>query len=358
MVTMLTTIRLQQFRSYRDASFEISPGVNIVVGPNASGKTNLLEAVLLLARGSSYRAKDSQLVQSGADWARLDADLPTQHRTIKLSGPNMAKSFEFDGQQLARLHHSRMLPTVLFEPNNLFLFGGAPEARRAFLDDLIEQTDPSYASIRKQYRRVLAHRNALLKHSPHDIAQQLFVWNIRLSELAGQMVQRRTALVAFLNERAPALYGSLASDQKQLGLTYLSRFPLAGYETALLHKLDSSVALETARGFTLYGAHRDDLQATLNEKPVEAVASRGEIRSIVLVLKLLELAILAERTGKQPLLLLDDVFSELDSHRRQALTKHVAGYQTFITTTDADVVIQHFTNCHIIPLNAPAANHS
>ncbi len=349
---MITTIRLQQFRSYRDASFEISPGVNIVVGPNASGKTNLLEAVLLLARGGSYRAKDGQLVQFDASWARLDADLPSHHRTVKIAGEDAVKTFEIDGQKLARLHHSRLLPTVLFEPNHLFLFSATPDARRAFLDDLIEQTDPAYANIRKQYRRVLAHRNALLKRSPRDISQQLFVWNLRLSELAGQMVRQRVALVTLFDTEAPALYTSLANDQKKLGFAYLSRFPLEGYETALLKKLESSVELETARGFTLYGAHRDDLLATLDGKPVSEVASRGEIRSILLVLKIMELTILEQKTGQRPLLLLDDVFSELDARRRQALTKHVANYQTFITTTDADVVIQHFTNCNIIPLNA------
>src|SRR6266513_1370059 len=101
---MITGIRLQHFRSYSDASFEIGPAVNIIVGPNASGKTNLLEAILMLARGSSYRAKDGELVQFGAEWARLDADTPGQHRAVKIQG---SKAFEIDGQALARLHQSR-----------------------------------------------------------------------------------------------------------------------------------------------------------------------------------------------------------------------------------------------------------
>ncbi len=349
---MLTAIRLQQFRSYTDASFELSSGVNIIVGPNASGKTNLLEAVLVLARGGSFRAKDGQLVQFAAEWARLDADLPSHHRTVKIAGQDTVKSFEIDSQKLARLHHSKLIPTVLFEPNHLFLFGAAPDVRRAFLDDLIEQTDTTYANTRKQYRRVLAHRNALLKRAPHDVTQQLFVWNLRLSELAGQMVRKRSALLVRFDADAPMLYSSLSNDQKQLNFAYQSRFPLESYETTLLKKLESSVGLETARGFTLYGAHRDDFIATLDGKPVTEVASRGEVRSIILVLKIMELALLEEKTGQQPLLLLDDVFSELDSRRRQALTQHVARYQTFITTTDADVVIQHFTNCNIIPLES------
>lgn len=349
---MITTIRLQHFRSYTDESFDISPAVNIIVGPNASGKTNLLEAVLLLARGSSYRTKDGNLVQFQADWARLDADLPSHKRVVKITGTGADKTFEFDDLKLSRLHPSRALPVVLFEPDHLFLFGGSPDMRRLFLDDLIQQINPNYAAIRKQYKRVLAHRNALLKRNPYDLVQQLFVWNLRLSELAGQIVQQRTALIDLFCGRAQELYTSLANDEKQLTFSYLSRFPLDNYESTLLKKLESSVEAEVIRGFTAYGPHRDDLGVFIDDRPVVEVASRGEVRTIILVLKIMELQILEEKTGIKPLLLLDDVFSELDTRRRQALTKHVSQYQTFITTTDADVVVQHFTECNIIPLKA------
>ena len=119
----IANIRLQHFRSYEDAFFELDPGVNIIVGPNASGKTNLLESVLVLARGSSYRVKDADLLQFKQDWARLDADIDGEKRTLKLmhNGTAVAKTYEFDGQKLSRLHPSRMLPVVLFEPDHLLL---------------------------------------------------------------------------------------------------------------------------------------------------------------------------------------------------------------------------------------------
>lgn len=128
--------------------------------------------------------------------------------------------------------------------------------------------------------------------------------------------------------------------------------PLEGYETSLLKKLEGSLELDIKRGFTGNGPHRDDLGVYLDGKPVIEVASRGEIRTIILVLKVTELKLLEDILGQPPILLLDDVFSELDTRRRQALTSYVSGYQTFITTTDADVVVQHFTDCNIIPLKS------
>jgi DNA replication and repair protein RecF len=355
---MITDLRLQHFRSYTDASFELDAGVNIIVGPNASGKTNLLEAVLVVARGSSYRANDAELVQFEAPWARLDADTATGARTVKLqSGPagKWLKTFDIDGQQLQRLSAQRTLPTVLFEPNHLQLLTGSPDLRRSFLDDLIEQTSLRFGPVRRHYRRVLAQRNALLKKQPHGLHEQLFVWNVRLSELGGQIARERMALIAGFNERIEELYGRLSARTHAVSLAYSTQFPADTYETALLHKLEASTDLDVLRGFTAYGPHRDDVRVELNGHAASESASRGETRTLVLALKILELQLLEDARGTPPLLLLDDVFSELDGRRRQALTSFVATHQTFITTTDADLVVQHFTSSNIIPLESTEA---
>jgi len=350
---MITDIRLQHFRSYEDASFEIDPGVNIIVGPNASGKTNLLEAILIVALGSSYKAKDAELVQFGSNWARIDAHTPSGARIVKFKAePTISKSFEIDDQVITRLHQSRTLPVVLFEPNHLLLLSGSPELRRSFLDDLIEQTEPGYGSVRRHYKRVLAQRNALLKKNPKGLAEQLFVWNVRLSELGGKMVRERNALVERFAERATELYGSLSGRENTIELVYATQFPVDNYETALLHKLESNLDLDVMRGFTASGPHRDDLKAQIDGHEVSEAASRGETRTLVLALKIMELQLLEQSRSMKPILLLDDVFSELDTVRRQALTQFVADYQTFITTTDADVVVHHFTTSSIIPLTA------
>ncbi|HYH74890.1 MAG TPA: DNA replication and repair protein RecF [Candidatus Saccharimonadales bacterium] len=349
---MLTDIRLQHFRSYEGAYFELDPGVNIIVGPNASGKTNLLEAVLVIARGSSYRVKDTELVQFDADWARLDATTMGEMRTVKLvrSGTGVSKSYEFDEQKLARLHPSRMLPVVLFEPNHLLLLSGSPDLRRTFLDDLLEQLDVHFGAMRKQYRRVLTQRNALLKKNPPNLKEQLFVWNLRLSELAGQIVKARVGLLQHFNASMSDLYSNLADRTYQVALEYATRFDVPAYETQLLHKLETSLDLEVMRGFTAYGPHRDDMAVLINGYPAQEAASRGEVRTLVLALKVFELQLLEDSRGQRPLLLLDDVFSELDSARRHALTSYLQVYQTFITTTDADVVAQHFAAANSIVL--------
>jgi DNA replication and repair protein RecF len=350
---MINNIRLQNFRSYADASFEFDPGVNIIVGPNASGKTNILEAVLVLSTGSSYRARDAELIRYDAPWTRLDADTPNGARVVKFqpgNGLKGLKSFEVEGQSLTRLTQNRTLPVVLFEPDHLQLLSGSPDLRRTFLDDLIEQVVPGYSATRRHYKRVLGHRNALLKRQPRDLREQLFVWNLRLSELGGKIVRERTQLTGRFSANLSELYTSLAGQDHEVSLEYVTQFPKQDYESALLKKLESSTELDIARGFTAYGPHREDISLMIDGHPVSDTASRGETRTLVLALKVLELRLLTELRGTTPLLLLDDVFSELDGRRRQALTSYVSDYQTFITTTDADVVIQHFTSSTIIPL--------
>lgn len=349
---MITDLRLQNFRSYTDASFELDASVNIIVGPNASGKTNLLEAVLVLARGGSYRAADAELVQFGAPWARIDADTPQGKRTVKLrqeTGERWVKSFEIDGQQLARLLPARQLPVVLFEPNHLLLLHGAPDLRRVFMDDLIEQTNPRFGAVRRHYKRVLAQRNALLKQQPRHLKDQLFVWNVRISELGGQIARERVLLLEQFTRHMNELYSGLSGTSHQVALEYVSQFAPETYETTLLKKLETAIDTDVLRGFTAYGPHRDDMAVLLNGHAAAKAASRGETRTLVLALKVLEARLITAVRGERPLLLLDDVFSELDGKRRQALTSFVADHQAFITTTDADVVLRHFTSSNIIP---------
>lgn len=346
---MIADIRLQHFRSYDDASFGFEPGVNVVAGPNASGKTNLLEAILVVSRGSSYRARDAELMQFGAPWARLEAHADTHDHVVKLQADGMTvKSFVIDEQPLSRLHPSKMLPVVLFEPNHLLLLSGSPDLRRSFMDDLIEQTDLRFGSVRRHYKRVLAQRNSLLKQRPRNLAEQLFVWNVRLGELGGQIARQRAELVAQLNKQISELYSEVAQHPTKVELEYASRFRPEQYESDLVHKLETSTELDAQRGFTAYGPHRDDLAASINGHPVQEAASRGEARTLVLALKLLELQLIEQARGTKPMLLLDDVFSELDSARRHSLTTFLRSYQTFITTTDADIVAPHTEHYQLI----------
>lgn len=350
---MITSLRLQNFRSYKDSAFEFGPGVNIIVGPNGSGKTNLLEGLLVIARGSSYRAKDPELITHHKNWARLDATTPTNHRIVKLTAqPTVAKQYEIDGHVYKRLSPTKTIPLVLFEPDHLLLLSGPPELRRVYLDDLLEQTLASFRLTRMHYRRALTQRNNLLKKRGIAAREQIFPWDVRLSELGDQIVQQRSRLVDQLQTQASDVYSKLAHHKTKIELHYETGLPLHNYASAFLHYLQQSFEIDCARGFTARGPHRDDLELKINGQSAQATASRGELRTAVLMLKVAELRLAETLSGQVPILLLDDVFSELDGGRRRALTRFLKNYQTFITTTDADVVVQHFTQtCNIIPLN-------
>lgn len=345
---------MQNFRSYGDESFEFGAGVNIIVGPNGSGKTNLLEAIQVLASGSSYRVDDGELIRFGQEWARLDAETNDGSRTLKLvsEGDRAKKSYIFGDKPYKILTRAHLLPVVLFEPNHLQLLHGQPDNRRLYLDNLLELLLPTFATTRKHYRRVLAQRNALLKSAHRPSKEQLFVWNLRLSELGGVIAGERTRLLGEIAEILPGLYAKIAgSKTAEVSISYKSKLPAEQYETALLRALEQNYELDVARGFTGAGPHRDDFVVTFDGRSAAEVASRGETRTALLALKIHELGLLEAKFDAKPLLLLDDVFSELDGKRRHALTEHLADYQTFITTTDADVVVQNFMDqCTVIPL--------
>jgi DNA replication and repair protein RecF len=341
---MISSLRLQNFRSYSDDSFEFDNGVNIVVGPNASGKTNLLEAVLVLARGSSYRVRDAELVQFGKPWARLDGNFEKHSRTVKLE--ESGKTFILDDKPFRRLSLERTVPAVYFEPNHLQLLTRGPDQRREFFDDLLERSLPGFKALSNGYKRTLAQRNALLKHHRRQALQQLFAWNIRLSQLGSQIAAARQQLTDDINDNLAKTYSQISKKKTKTEIKYDSQFPPANYASRMLHKLEAATDSDFERGFTAHGPHREDFNFYLNGQPAGQSASRGETRSLLLALKIFELGLIEAARGQKPMLLLDDVFSELDGSRRRALVERLKKHQTIITTTDAEAVLEYFSSVH------------
>jgi len=349
---MISDLRLQSYRSYGDATFEFGNGVNIIVGSNASGKTNLLEAILVLCRGSSYRAKDVDLIAFSAPWSRLDATALEGKRTVVLERKENTseKKYVIHSVPLKRLVLTKTLPVVVFEPDHLRLLSGGPERRREYIDGILEQTISGYAKLKRDYKRTLAQRNKLLK-SPYIRPDEMFVWDVRLSELAGKIVSYRTILITQLQEEISTIYRSLSQTENEITISYSSSCNISNYSTDLMKHLERNLHEDKLRGYTSYGPHRDDIDIKIDSHPAAVSASRGESRTILLTLKILELKIIEKSRNKKPLFLLDDVFSELDGSRRKALTNYLQDYQTFITTTDADIVVHHFMDkCRIIPI--------
>ena len=342
---MIAEIRLQQYRSYLDQTFKLQPGVNVVVGPNASGKTNLLEAIMVACQGGSYRAADSELITHNKNWARIDlTTINKDVRTVKITNQHKSDiEFIISGKRLKRLGYNHQLPLVFFEPNHLQLLFGPPELRRNYLDGILDQIKPGYKKNKHDYLKSLRQRNALLKSGQAN-TDNIFPWNIRLSQLGGFLATSRIGLVKELNEQINVAYRSLSNDTANITLTYSPSVLFDQYESLLLRKLEASYELDNLRGYTAVGPHREDFATKVNNKQVSTVASRGESRTIIIALKAIETDILKNYLSKTPLILFDDVFSELDINRRSGLTKFLMTHQSVITTTNADYLSSSLTN--------------
>lgn len=348
---MFQRVRLHQFRSYQEHEFALSPHVTIISGPNGSGKTNLLEALYVLSKGTSFRAADADLTQFTQPWWRIAGVLQDEtKRTVQFDTAKSTsrKQFVLDGAKRQRLSYQQKLPVVLFEPNDLRLLQGSPARRRLFIDTLIAQSEPLYGPLLGKYDRALRQRNNLLKSST-TTSDDLFVWNVSLSEYGARIVAFRQKYVALLRQHISKQYQAIARTQDEVTVSYPYYEEDSSVQQSLLAHLHNNEMRDKALGYTTVGPHRHDVLFFMNGTDVSVVASRGEARSMVLALKLIEVEMLRERRDTPPLLLLDDVFSELDKERRAALIELGATTQTVITTTDADV-IRRVSSHKLIPL--------
>ncbi len=341
---MIKTLRLQNFRSYADYTTELDDGVNIVVGPNASGKTNLLEAIYVANRGKSFRVSDKNLIKNGETWARIDVRGDDGRRAWKLEvkEEKPVRLFDVNDTQMKRLTKKYQQPTTLFEPNHLRLLSGSPETRRAYLDQILSQTDQEFSDALRKYGRALKQRNSLLKQTYNTTQDDMFVWDVKLSEYGAVVYGKRIELIKYINTVVADKYSKIARSKTKIVLEYVSTISSKDYVSGFLKTLQETLAEDKMRGFTTHGPHREDFKVYMNGEESSVMASRGETRTLVLALKLIELKLLEDELEQKPLLLLDDVFSELDGKRRKALTEHISKYQTLITTTDAEAVIEHF----------------
>lgn len=361
-------LSLEDFRNYTRGSIELAPGLNLIVGPNAQGKTNLLEAVHCLGGLGSPRTQDSALVREGAERAVLHADVTRGERTVhidlevKVGGGSRALLNKTPVRSVRDL--GEVCVSVFFGPDELSLVKGSPEGRRRFLDDLVVKLRPARDSLRREWERVLRQRNALLKSAPRvrtaSTDATLEVWDESLVNAGAALTAARLQAIGWLVPHAERRYRSVAGHTG-LELGYVSSWVEDGFAAAALEapdaidadalrkmlatKLDEVRVKELERGISLAGPHRDDVLVRLPGTDSAVLldarthASQGDQRTAALALKLGEHDLLSDSLGDQPILLLDDVFSELDPARRAWLAGSVATVgQTLITTTsDADV---------------------
>lgn len=333
-MTTIKKLRVQNIRSHEVFEIELSPNVTVITGPNGSGKTSLLEALYIALQGSSFKGSDNDALRQDSPWWNIEVLFTSgdkrviKYDPLKTSGK---KQFVIDTKTNYRLPQKSKLPVVLFEPEDLRLLNGSPTRRRQFIDRFISQLNPLYGISLRKYDRALRQRNNLLKRFQTP-PEQLFAWDIALSEHGSYIIEQRIAFIEQINSKLGDAYREIATNQDEVTVHYSHTF-VGDIKQKLLNELEGRIERDRMLGSTSVGPHRHDIIFQLNSSPALSVASRGESRTIVLALKFLEVAIIEQLSGSKPLILLDDVFSELDLARQTALSTTIKSHQIVITST-------------------------
>ncbi|QIL49985.1 DNA replication/repair protein RecF [Weissella coleopterorum] len=350
----LLSLELDNFRNYQNLAVEFSPGVNVFLGENAQGKTNLLEAIYVLALARSHRAhSDKELI----GWTQKTAEIKgiVERRTGKTP---LSLAFNPKGKK-ARMNHLDQaklanyigqMNVILFAPEDLNLVKGSPQIRRQFIDREFSQMSPKYLYIANQYRAILKQRNQYLKQlSHHENTDELFldVLTEQLITYGSELIERRLKLIQQLDAAAAPIQAAITKDQEHLKIEYVSQLSekdlsdIKMIQSSLKQHFDRLKKREIQMGTTLLGPHRDDLKFMVNDHDVATFGSQGQQRTTALAVKLAEIDLMKAETGEEPILLLDDVLSELDSTRQtHLLTAMQDRVQTFITTPSLNDITQ------------------
>ena len=342
----LRSLELRQFRNYEEFELETPEELTILVGPNAAGKTNAIEAVQLLTAGRSFRRPQwGDLVEWGRERASLKIRAEGEQREVEIGllvETGGKHTYAVNGQAKRRLSEVvGIVPSVVFTPEDLGLVKGPAEARRDAIDSLGEQLSATFASLRKDFGRVVRSRNKLLREGAPD--RELDPWSQQLVSFGSRLMVHRVRLLLRLGARLTEKYAELANGEK-LALAYDSNTGEVTEETdadriaeEMYRELHRRAGEERARQVTLVGPHRDDIAFEIAGRNARAFSSQGQQRTAAIAWKLAEVGVIEEVAKKKPVLLLDDVMSELDEVRRRALTEVVQrNVQTFVTTTNIE----------------------
>lgn len=333
----VTRLWLTDFRNYEAA--ELAPaadGLTVLIGPNGEGKTNLLEAIGYLTTLESFRGSPAEaLVRAGCERAIVRAEADRGGRSLLIEAEIPARGAARVQVNRQRLRRARdllgALRATVFSPDDLELVKGGPAGRRRYLDEAVVAADPRQDQLRTDLDRVLRQRNTLLRQSggrlTPEIELTLDVWDSKLAAVGEGLAAAREQLVDLVGPALGKAYDQVAGTAADIGVSYRRSWP-----GSLAEALAQSRGDDLRRGVSTVGPHRDDLELTIAGMPSRTHASQGEQRSLALALRLAAHAVVAETTGSPPVLLLDDVFSELDPERSEALVAHLPAGQAFLTT--------------------------
>lgn len=364
----ITKLQIENFRSYENYIFEFDAHkpITLFIGANGQGKTNLLEAIYLLSIGRSFRTSQSEdLIQWEQDYCRIRGVVEAGGEDVNLEifrsvRPIAQKNFRKNEVNMRHSNYLGNFLTVLFHPEDLNMLYLSPSLRRRYLDIVLSQSDRHYLQALSKYKKVVSQRNALLRQireaqmkgfSQTALLEDLDVWDTELLLYGSQVTEKRLAFVHFLSQHLSSFYNSIADTTSEVGIEYFSKIipaassappaaPLSLPDIQIYYSeiIASRRPLDVIRAETTIGPHRDDLIFSLDGHNVLSSASRGEFRTLLLAIKLAEISFIKSITDQYPVLLLDDVFSELDLDRQKHLLKSISHCQVIITATDIESV--------------------
>ena len=334
--------KLKNFRNYDEAAVDFFSGINLISGKNGQGKTNLVEAVMLSALSKSPRTShDEEMKKENETHTEAEVLVERVFGDVSVKcimDDSSKKRFYINGNEVKKISEVfGNLVAVYFSPNDLKIVSSSPSERRDFMDTDISQLSGSYYNLIQRYEKVLFQRNKLLKtcHDKKQILEQIDIWNEQLSSLAGLIIKTRKNFINKLSVPADESIKFISKNSDSLSLSYIGAKGETAEEikTEILKSLEFNIDKDMELGYTSVGPHRDDVKFELNGKDAKIFASQGQQRTIVLALKIAELAVFEKELGEKPVLVLDDVFSELDSTRQKKLYDMLEDYQVLMTGT-------------------------
>jgi len=326
-MNVVKTLSLKNFRSHGEFLLDCNKPMTLVIGENGSGKTSVLEAIYLALRGKSFKGVDMEMCKRGEEYYRVElGKVDGSGVVVRWSGK---REFEIDDKKTWRLPKKNRYPVILFESDDLYLVGSGPARRRNYFDKLLSQANEKYSVALAKYSKALRQRNDLLKRET-VAGDDLFAWNVMLARYGVALSATRREFVEKVNQRLTGAYREIAHNEDSAEIRLEHR---AMDESEYLAELTRLFEKDRRVGHTTFGVHLDDWVFWFNGKKADGSASRGEVRSMILALKFIEARLVQEETGKSPLVLLDDIFSELDEARQKHLINNFGAYQVIISGT-------------------------
>ena len=328
---IIKSINLTNFRNHKIYHLECNTDTTLILGENGCGKTSVLEAIYILTRGKSFRATDPDILKRGEEFYRIEIEYDTGEKIVAAYDGDK-KTFQVVDKKARRLPKKNRYPIILFLPQDLNLVSGSPSRHRDYFDRIFSGFNEDYNDALSRYEKALKQRNELLKTESLS-ETSLFSWNLLLAKYGTKLYKYRKELVEEINKSFNDVYHSIAENSDKVELVYKTEVENIT-ESKYLKLLEDSLDRDRRIEHTSFGIHKDDFIFMFNDCEADGSASRGETRSIILALKFIEAAIVYNKTNQKPIVLLDDVFSELDEARRKSLVKNFKNHQVIITSVE------------------------